>query len=462
MDQKVSGSGAACCHWRRRESQPGRVGSARSPSAGSSGGGRVGVAEGDDSGLGDLVHLVGADEDFGDLSVLAGEGGVQRLVQVELGYGDEVLELRDDGRHAGVQFAEDGVAVGVLVDEDEQPAEVGAAQLSAFAGDAVDGDEVPWPDDDFGGDVGLVQHGADLVGELGERIVGAGGVLDDQFAGVLVLLGVEDLEDEVLQFGLECLYAEAFGEGDEHVPGDLGDAGLFLGAHDAEGAHVVQPVGEFDRHDAYVVAGGDEHLAEGLGFGGGAVVDLLQFGDAVDEEADLLAELLADLIECHVRVLDGVVEQGRGQRRGLCAEFGEDQGDGEGVRDVRLAALAHLAAVRGLGQEVGAAQGFEVGVGVVGAVGVDDVADGVRQPVACRGSQQCRPAEAAQIDPGPPTCRWSGDRTRGGRVRGLRTHEHLRLRGPADGVPHGGHGSGDGDGPPSEPVLDATEPITCG
>jgi hypothetical protein len=143
------------------------------------------------------------------------------------------------------------------------------------------------------------------------------------------------------------------------------------------------------------------HLAEGLGLGGGTVVDLLQFGDAVDEVADLLAELLADLVERHIRVLDGVVEQGGGQRRGLGAEFGENQGHGERVCDVRLAALAHLAAVRGLGQDVGAAQGFEVRVGVVGAVRVDDVADGVGQPAASGGAEQRGSAEAAQIDPGP-------------------------------------------------------------
>lgn len=38
------------------------------------GGGRVGVAEGDDTGLGDLVHLVRADQDLDDLAVLARHG----------------------------------------------------------------------------------------------------------------------------------------------------------------------------------------------------------------------------------------------------------------------------------------------------------------------------------------------------------------------------------------------------
>jgi len=144
-----------------------------------------------------------------------------------------------------------------------------------------------------------------------------------------VLLGVQDREDQVFEFGLERLYAEALGERDQHVPGDLGDPDLLLGAHNAQGAHVVQPVGEFDRHHPDVASGGDEHLAEGLGFRGDAVVHLLQFGDAVYQVAHLLAELLAHLIKGHLGVLDGVVQEGGGQRGGLGAEFGQDQGDGK-------------------------------------------------------------------------------------------------------------------------------------
>lgn len=209
-----------------------------------------------------------------------------------------------------MQFAEDGVAVGVLGDLDQHPAEVAAAgqRAAALEPDPVHGDHVPGPHLDLGADAGLAEHPADVLGDGAQRI-GQGGVLQDQFGGAEVVLGVEDGEDQVLQFGLQRLDAEAFGERDQHVPGDLGDAGLLLGPHDAEGAHVVQPVGELDRHDADIVAGGDEHLAEGLRLGGGAVVDLLQFGDAVDEEADLLAELLPYLIERHLGVLDGVVEQ---------------------------------------------------------------------------------------------------------------------------------------------------------
>ncbi len=109
-----------------------------------------------------------------------------------------------------MQFTQDAVTVRVLVHQHEQPAEVGAAQPPAFSGHPVHGDEAvsyTWSDQDFGLDVGLAQDLARLVGRLGERVVRAGGVLDDQLPGVLVLLGMQDREDQVLQFGLERLDA---------------------------------------------------------------------------------------------------------------------------------------------------------------------------------------------------------------------------------------------------------------
>src|SRR5690606_1399979 len=97
----------------------------------------------------------------------------------------------------------------------------------------------------------------------------------------------------------------------------------------------------------------------------------------------------------------------------------------------------------------GAAQWFEVGVGVVRAVGLDDVADGVGQPVPGGGAEEGRAAEPAQIEPGAGLPAWSRrcvvprcrtTRRRG--IDGLRIHGHLRLHGPADGAPQGGLGLG--------------------
>ncbi len=397
--------------------------------------GGVRIAQRDHPGLGDPVHLVRTDQRLGDLAELAGDGGVQRLVEVELRGGDEVLELGDHRGEAGVQLTQDRIAVGVLGHQDQQPPQVRAGQLAAGQPHPVHGDEMPRPHQDFGRDPGLVQGRTDPRGDGGER-VGADGVLGDQAAGGGVLLRMQDREDQVLQLGLERLDSQPFGERNEHIAGDLGDPGLFLGAHHAEGAHVVQPVGELDGHHPHVVAGGDEHLAEGLGLRRGAVVDLLQLGDPVDQIADLGAEPLPHLIERHFRVLDGVVEQGGGQGGGLGAQFGEDEGDRQRVGDVRLAALAHLAAVGGLGQHIRLAQDVQIGVGVVAAVHLGDVFEGVGEAVAAGRPEQRGTPDTAQAPhgrPGPGTPAPRCVRALG--VSGLCAHGHLRRRRPAAGRP---------------------------
>ena len=113
----------------------------------------------------------------------------------------------------------------------------------------------------------------------------------------------------------------------------------------AQGAHVVQPVGELDDQHPDVARHRDDHLADGLGLRGVAVLDLVELGHAVDELGDLVAEVRAQLLEGVRRVLDGVVQQRGDQGRLGHADVGEDRGDRERVGDVGVAALAHLGAV---------------------------------------------------------------------------------------------------------------------
>jgi hypothetical protein len=59
----------------------------------------------------------------------------------------------------------------------------------------------------------------------------------------------------------------------------------------------VQTVGELDEQDTDVAGNGNQQLAEVLGLLGflGDEIELLDFGEPIDEGADLLAELLVDL-----------------------------------------------------------------------------------------------------------------------------------------------------------------------
>ncbi len=206
---------------------------------------------------------------------------------------------------------------------------------------------------DGGLDAGRAQIALHLVGHYGQVLVTLRCPLGHQPDDLVVHLGVEDREGEVLQFPLDGVHAQAVGERRVDLQRLARLLLLLLALEIAHGAHVVQPVGELDDQDARVLGHGDDHLAHGLGLRGLAELDLVELGDAVDEQRDGVAEVTAELVEAVLGVLDRVVKQARHQRRGVHAQLGEDRGDGEGVGDVRVAALALLAAVPALGDLVG-------------------------------------------------------------------------------------------------------------
>ena len=79
---------------------------------------------GGDAELGPLVHLLGADLHLERLALRTDHGRVQRLVEVELGLGDVVLEAALHRLPRGVDRAEGGVAVLHRVDDDPDADEV--------------------------------------------------------------------------------------------------------------------------------------------------------------------------------------------------------------------------------------------------------------------------------------------------------------------------------------------------
>ena len=79
-------------------------------------------------------------------------------------------------------------------------------------------------------------------------------------------------------------------------------------------------------------------------------LDLVELGDAVDHVGHRLAERRLDLGLGDRGVLHHVVQQRGGEPLRVEAPLRQDAGDRERMRDVRLAGLAELAAVRGLGE----------------------------------------------------------------------------------------------------------------
>ena len=319
--------------------------------------------------LGHAVHLVGADLDLHRLATRPHDSGVQRLVEVELGDGDVVLEAPAHGGPARVQGTEHRVAVLDGVDDDPHRHQV------------VDVVELLPPHDHLLVDrvvvLGPPGHGAldlvdpqvllDLEANLAQVLLASRGPLSHHVLDLLVHARVEGLEGPILQLPLDRVHPQAVGQGRIDLQGLLGLAGGVLRRDVLPGAGVVKPVAELDDQDPDVLGHRDDHLAHRLSLGGLPVLELVELGDAVDEQADLVTEVGAQALEGVVGVLHGVVQDGCRQGLGRHPQLGQDGRHCHRVGDVGLPGLASLAGVSLLRHLVGAHDEARVGLGVVGA-----------------------------------------------------------------------------------------------
>ena len=107
--------------------------------------------------------------------------------------------------------------------------------------------------------------------------------------------------------------------------------------------------------DADVLGHRDDHLPVVLGLGLLAALELdaRQLRDAVDELRDLVAELVAHVVDVRLGVLDDVVEERGGDRLLVEPQLGADPRDADGMLDERPAGAALLPLVRRRGEAEG-------------------------------------------------------------------------------------------------------------
>ena len=312
---------------------------------------------GRDAVLGPVVHLRGPDLHLDRLAVQPDDRRVQRLVHVELGRVDVVLEAPVHRGPDGVDGAQGGPAVLLGLDDDpdgDQVVDV-VELLAPHDHLLVDGPQVLRPP----GDVGRHAHVAHALAHVDEhplevllalRRPGRHHLLD-----LGVALRVQRGEGEVLELPAHLLDPEPVGQRRVDVEGLLGRAPLLPLGHDGERAHVVQPVGQLDQQDPPVVGHGDEHLADGRRLLRllGVELEPVQLGHPVDDPGHPLAEGLLDGLERQPGVLHGVVEEGGGHGLLVEAELGHDRRHGDRVRDVGLARAPELALVGRCGGPAG-------------------------------------------------------------------------------------------------------------
>ena len=175
----------------------------------------------------------------------------------------------------------------------------------------------------------------------------------DRSADAIGAQRIERLEGQLLEFDANGVHAESVRDRGVELEGLARRPFALVQGHDADGAHVVQAVGEFHQDDAQVARRGHGHLLEILRLGlGPGIEDGRQFGDAVDDFRHLGTERCGKRRLGYAGVLEHVVHDRRHDRLVIHAHPGEDGGDGEGMGDVLVAGAPKLTGVGAFGESI--------------------------------------------------------------------------------------------------------------
>ena len=141
------------------------------------------------------------------------------------------------------------------------------------------------------------QLGFDIVDYFRQVLVAGGCPLPDQAHDLLVHFRIQRGERQVLEFPLDGVHAEPVRQWRINFQSLLGFLLLLFFREPAEGAHVVETVGELDDQHANIAGHGHDHLPHGFRRGGLAVGDFVELGNAVHQQGDLVPEVFPECIE---------------------------------------------------------------------------------------------------------------------------------------------------------------------
>ena len=317
----------------------------------------------------DAVHLPGADLHLEHDALLAEDGRMHALVAVGLGRGNVVLEAARHGAEHVVDVAENIVAVGNIVHDDAERAEIEDLVQTALLRIHLAVNAVGMLDAALHrcADAVLREPVGDLLFDIGHELVEHVRLAVEVGDDLTVAVRVEIFEREVLELPLHLLQAEPVGDGriDLHRFERLFE--LLLRDHVFHRAHIVQPVGDLDEDDADVLRHRHEHFAEVFHLLVLAARELHagELCDALHDIGYLAAELPGDVLVGDGGVLNAVVQQRRDDAVLVQPHLRADLRGGDAVRHIRRAGLALLPAVGAVGQLKRRAHPAEIDAGVM-------------------------------------------------------------------------------------------------
>ena len=249
---------------------------------------------GGDALLGDAVHLFGADLHLELMAAGAHHRGVEGLVAVGAGHGDEVFDAPRHRPPKGVDEAEDGVAGGYVLGDDADGQQIidlveGDFGALLLLEDGVDALDAPL---DAGLDVVFAQLLGERVFDAAQELLALDAAAFDGGRDLLIADRVGVAEGQIFELAAHFAHAQAVSERGVDVQSFAGDGLAALGLEVLQGAHIMEAVGKFDEHDAHIGDHGQQHLADVFRLAVFAIgeLDLVDVGDALDDAGNLRAE----------------------------------------------------------------------------------------------------------------------------------------------------------------------------
>ena len=267
------------------------------------------------------VHLFGADLNFEGLPEVGDDGGMQRLIQVGFGRGDIILDAPRNGFPLFMDLAEH------LVTFVHRPHD------HAYGGEIVnlierlvlgfhlfiDRIKVLRAPEDLAHNAALGENAVDFFDNKIDETVAFFQLLMDILDEILEGGGFEVFKAQIFELALDLRNTQSARDRRVDIKRFVRHFSLPFRRKKIERTHIMQAVGKFDDNDADILRHGDEYLAEVFRFRLFFRLehDFIEFGHARNKLEHLVAEFAAHVLFVRLGILDDVVQERGGDRRGV-------------------------------------------------------------------------------------------------------------------------------------------------
>ena len=318
----------------------------------------------------DPVHLKGPDLNFKRFSLRADQRRVKGLVHIRLGHGDIVLETPRYRRIHFVDNAQRRVAVLYRLHNDPDRKQIVdlIQRLILVHHLFVDAEKVFGSPTDLRLYPGIVDVFFHIRDDAVDKRLPLRLLLIDLMNQIVIGFRLQILQGEIVQLIFDFCDTKPLGNRRIDINGLSCLFLLLVRRHIFQGPHVVKPVRQLDKNDPDVLGHCQKHFPEVfrlfLYFIPG-IVQLTQLGDAVHDFRNLRAEFRRQLLLCHDRIFQDIVQEAGSNALLIQLQLRKDDRHAERMDNVRLPGLSFLFPVSLSGSLVCFSDHIEIGRGMI-------------------------------------------------------------------------------------------------